>query len=76
MNEQASETCLEDGDGLVEVVMLHGGGGVEGGDGGGGRHHELVGEAAVVDVVAETGDVESQTLNKHQPYSVVLDISN
>ena len=45
---------LQDGDGLVEVVVLHGGRRVYRRQGGGALHHEGVRLAAVVEVVAQT----------------------
>ena len=48
---------LQDVDGHVEVVVLHGGGGVDGGERGAHVDHELVVEAAVVEIVADGAHV-------------------
>ena len=48
---------LQDVDGHVEVVVLHGGGGVDGGERGSHVDHELIVEAAVVEIVADGAHV-------------------
>ena len=48
---------LQDVDGHVEVVVLHGGGGVDGGERGPHVDHELVVEPAVVEIVANGAHV-------------------
>ena len=53
---------LEDVDGHVEVMVLHGGGGVDGGERGAHVDHELVVEAPVVEIVTESSHPQTQTL--------------
>ena len=47
------QNLLQNCDGHVEVVVLHGGGGVDGGQRRPDVDHELVVEAAVVQIVAD-----------------------
>ena len=53
---------LEDVDGHVEVMVLHGGGGVDGGERGAHVDHELVVEAPVVQIMAHGAHVHRKTL--------------
>ena len=65
---------LQDVDGHVEVVVLHGGGGVDGGERGAHVDHELVVEATMVQVVAHRPDIHRQALamtNKRHKWIVI-----
>lgn len=53
---------LKYGDSDIEVMVFEGGSRIHGGEGGGDLTHVLVGVAAVVQVVAETGHEEGETL--------------
>ncbi len=44
-------TDLQDGDGVVEVMVLHSGGRVDSGEGGGALLHELIRVTTVIHVV-------------------------
>jgi hypothetical protein len=53
---------LQNRNGLVEMVVLHGAGAVDAGQGRLGVQHEFVAFASVIKVVTKTTHVESQTL--------------
>ena len=53
---------LQDNDGHVEMMMLHGGGGVNSSQGGANVYHEFVIEAPMIQIMAESSNEHGQAL--------------
>ena len=66
-----SAAHLQNGDGLVEVVVLHCRGAVDGGEGTGVLHEESVRLAAVVQVVTHARHVQRQLLHKWDKHNYI-----
>ena len=60
---------MENGDGLVEVVVFHGGGAVENCEWSGALHHERVRLASVIQIVTQTRHEHAKHL-QHAPVSI------